>query len=712
MKKIILASFLFLMAVSSCMGISVYLLTLDAACNQNNGSITAYVNGGTPPYTAVWSNGDTTLSIQNLSPGNYTLTVYDATGDSLIIAGNIGSGALNNIIIAIPLTVFACHGQCNGMFQINPSYLNGTPPYNFTSDHGVVVPDWPVTGWTTIGQLCDGDNVTVSVTDGAGCTGQQTQAMVAPAVLNPIITISPSCDSLSNGAVTVDSVASWFFGVNMAITTTTSFNTIPDTWQPGIVSLSPSVPFTTNNLPPGNYYFGISYQYTDYQNPYYGCTEYIPFTVPDLGTNCGTVQGDVFVDLNSDCVEDVTDIAMPNMIMEFTPGPYYAYTNSTGHYAANLPWGNYNLTQNLSGSFSQICPANPYPATLSSGNSSITVNFADSSLIPFDITASISHGTARPGFNFSYGMLIRNLSYDTSGVVTVTLDRDTLLSFVSANPVPLSVSATQVVWQINQLTSFETVYLTAAFSVPANPALIGDTLMSSVNVQATTSEINLSNNTASTFHRITGSYDPNIKYVEPEGSFFPGTNSPLTYTIEFQNTGNDTAFNIEVIDTLDANLDVNTFIPLASSFPYTVEIAGHGVIHFHFNSIHLPDSVADEPNSHGFVSFSIHPKANLLDGTMISNTAHIVFDSNPPVVTNTTISTVDFTLAALSSPITGDLISVFPNPTTGIIHVKLKNDRAAKNIFICDVLGNMVFEKNDIKGSNLDFNFSGLSKGV
>jgi len=52
----------------------------DAKCNQNSGSAKATVTGGTIPYTYMWSNGNTTNSITNVPPGNYSLVVKDDNG--------------------------------------------------------------------------------------------------------------------------------------------------------------------------------------------------------------------------------------------------------------------------------------------------------------------------------------------------------------------------------------------------------------------------------------------------------------------------------------------------------------------------------------------------------------------------------------------------------------------------------------------------------
>jgi len=56
--------------------------TIQPHCGQFNGSILLNVNGGLPPYTYQWSNGATSENLNNLSAGNYHLTISDANGCS------------------------------------------------------------------------------------------------------------------------------------------------------------------------------------------------------------------------------------------------------------------------------------------------------------------------------------------------------------------------------------------------------------------------------------------------------------------------------------------------------------------------------------------------------------------------------------------------------------------------------------------------------
>ena len=54
-------------------------LVMNASCEENNdGSISTNVSGGTLPYAYLWSNGDFTSDLNNLSKGFYTLELRDA----------------------------------------------------------------------------------------------------------------------------------------------------------------------------------------------------------------------------------------------------------------------------------------------------------------------------------------------------------------------------------------------------------------------------------------------------------------------------------------------------------------------------------------------------------------------------------------------------------------------------------------------------------
>jgi uncharacterized repeat protein (TIGR01451 family) len=106
----------------------------------------------------------------------------------------------------------------------------------------------------------------------------------------------------------------------------------------------------------------------------------------------------------------------------------------------------------------------------------------------------------------------------------------------------------------------------------------------------------------------------------------------IDYTIRFQNTGTDTAFNVVIADTLDSKLQANQVQMVGSSHPCRTTVKDN-IIFFEFLDIMLPGSNVNKFGSNGFVSFKIQPVASLTAGTTIPNKAAIYFDYNSPVIT-------------------------------------------------------------------------------
>ncbi|MFD2245719.1 DUF7619 domain-containing protein [Pontibacter ruber] len=144
---------------------------------------------------------------------------------------------------------------------------------------------------------------------------------------------------------------------------------------------------------------------------------------------------------------------------------------------------------------------------------------------------------------------------------------------------------------------------------------------------------------------IIDSFDPNDKLVTPTGRTeenYTPTGVALKYKIRFQNTGTDVAYRVVVVDTLSEHLDLSTLELGAASHTARFEVSGKGrpVLTWTFDNIMLPDSTTNEPGSHGYIQFSIKPKADLPEKTAVENFADIFFDYNSPVRTNITTNRI------------------------------------------------------------------------
>lgn len=140
------------------------------------------------------------------------------------------------------------------------------------------------------------------------------------------------------------------------------------------------------------------------------------------------------------------------------------------------------------------------------------------------------------------------------------------------------------------------------------------------------------------------SYDPNNKEAIPHGitkSKYISPGTEINYIINFQNEGTDTAYTVIIVDTLDTSADLSSFVDGASSHPYVRTVSGSGkpVITWTLSDINLPSKQTNEEKSMGFVKFKIKPGTDI-EGSTIENKAHIYFDFNLPIETNSIVHTI------------------------------------------------------------------------
>jgi uncharacterized repeat protein (TIGR01451 family) len=217
---------------------------------------------------------------------------------------------------------------------------------------------------------------------------------------------------------------------------------------------------------------------------------------------------------------------------------------------------------------------------------------------------------------------------------------------------------------------------------------------------------------------VLGSYDPNDKKGVPTGigiKHYIDRGSDMHYTIRFQNTGNYPAFAVSIRDTLSPDLNQLSARMTGFSHPCQMSLLNGNILVFDFPGIVLPDSVNNEPESHGFVSFSISQLPNTAEGIEIKNQAAIYFDFNDPIITNQTLHTngiprptnqlheVNLTTLALN-----------PNPFKSEVTIQLDQTDTPNGVMtltLYDAFGKLCDTKT-FTGSTLTYRNDALVPGV
>ncbi|MCH7534395.1 MAG: T9SS type A sorting domain-containing protein, partial [Bacteroidetes bacterium] len=148
-------------------------------------------------------------------------------------------------------------------------------------------------------------------------------------------------------------------------------------------------------------------------------------------------------------------------------------------------------------------------------------------------------------------------------------------------------------------------------------------------------------------------------------------------------------------------------------------------LRFGFDNINLPDSTTDEPNSHGFVSFTVSPVDGITPGTSLENFADIYFDYNSAIRTDTAIVTaLDTTISSAKSITVTEIstptnisedelldISIYPNPTSDYIFVS-GSINEFNQIRIYDLTGKHVINQTLSSADQPKVNVSFLAAGI
>ncbi|MBI3500949.1 MAG: T9SS type A sorting domain-containing protein [Bacteroidetes bacterium] len=165
------------------------------SCAPCNGSASAAVVGGTPPYMYAWApSGGNSSAATGLCPGNYTLTVTDANACTATATVSVGGTA--GVITSISSSInIVCKGSCTGSATASGS--GGTLPYTYAWSDGQT--DQTATG------LCAG-SYTVTITDAGGCYSSASVNITEPATALTAATsqVNVTCNGMCNGMASVN----------------------------------------------------------------------------------------------------------------------------------------------------------------------------------------------------------------------------------------------------------------------------------------------------------------------------------------------------------------------------------------------------------------------------------------------------------------------------------------------------------------------------
>ncbi|QTN37773.1 T9SS type A sorting domain-containing protein [Cryomorphaceae bacterium] len=197
--------------------------------------------GGTPPYTYLWSNAATTPDISNLGAGNYSVTVTDAVGCTVVYLNIIINEPAAIVITNDPAnkTDLDCFGDTDAFISVTASGGTGMLSYSWSNG---------VNGQSISG--VPGGVYTVNVTDANGCVESVSYTVTEPDETTIAIAsqTDPSCSG-GSGEITVNLAGGRPFGPGMD----QYYVQVDDLSGTIVTSAIGTTPITISSLAPGDY---------------------------------------------------------------------------------------------------------------------------------------------------------------------------------------------------------------------------------------------------------------------------------------------------------------------------------------------------------------------------------------------------------------------------------------------------------------------------
>lgn len=407
----------------------------------------------------------------------------------------------------------------------------------------------------------------------------------------------------------------------------------------------------------------------------------------ELSSENNTISGSAFFDFNFNSIQDANEPAVMQHKINETTTSDFSFTDNYGRFELNLfDTGSFIVNADPVNYFQSVPLSRSYSfSTLNNTDSTCNFAFQPTTSV-FDLGVFASASRIRPGRN-----AYCNIRYCNSGTIAqngqVSLKLDVGITFVSSSVAPTYSTADSVVWDVGTVLpgTSDTIF---AIIHADTTLLAGDSVTTQVLIQPVLNDANPDNNFHSLENMVFTSLDPNEITCNRQQlstqEVVSGTY--IYYTIYFQNTGNDTAFDVHVLNNIPSEAEMATFELVDASHSLAMSYNSNTrMMDFAFANIMLPDSGADYSGSNGYVTYRIKLLSVLVAGDSIINDAEIFFDFNTGVKTNS-VSTIITTLTDVVSSESKSNVYIYPNPVINKLQI-ITDEKSGGQVVITDITG-------------------------
>ncbi len=205
---------------------------LVGSCSANNGSVAVIAAGGNGSFTYSWTPaGGTASAATNLAPGNYSVTIRDASLCAITLTTNVPF--IVNISLSLASNSVNCFGASTGNALV--THTGGVAPFTYSW----VAPGAPTLTTQAVSSLSAGVVYTVTVIDNNLCANSSTFQLSQPSAIAITTAVTNvSCFGFTNGSITT--------------TINGGTGVLSPTWTPGGITST-----SLTNLSAGSYTLNV-----------------------------------------------------------------------------------------------------------------------------------------------------------------------------------------------------------------------------------------------------------------------------------------------------------------------------------------------------------------------------------------------------------------------------------------------------------------------
>ncbi|HEY1047631.1 MAG TPA: T9SS type A sorting domain-containing protein, partial [Bacteroidia bacterium] len=420
-------------------------------------------------------------------------------------------------------------------------------------------------------------------------------------------------------------------------------------------------------------------------------------------------EGYAYFDINGNCNLDAQDSLLRNHWVNIADGSknYRTISNQNGWYEMPITAGNYTYSTGVVNFKLASCGTDTLKAdSFISYNRNIAYDFKSPYDYIGDIEVSAAGGIMRRGNAYTLYLKLKNLG-NTPLTINPKVKFDPKLKFTSSNYSINKSLSDQLEFAPVTVKVFEDQKVIIHFYVHQDSVETNDVLTFTASTDLTNNEVTHLNNQDIYKETVMGPYDPNAIHGNPENKVWTSPKT-IKYTIEFQNLGSDTAFNVRIEDIMPSGLDLSNIDIIEHSGPSIYTMVEDRNIKFYLNSQRLTPSSKDVEKSKGYIIFTIPVTDSLSIGESFDNLAGIYFDYEARINTNVTSVLRVKEGTSIDEISSRELpISIYPNPGSQILNLESQFGDI-QNFNVYNVAGQSIFSGN----GNQSIDVSNWNSGI